>query len=137
MTIIPIVIGGLGTVNKIINIGTRRIGSKRTCGHHLKYSIIKIGQNTEKSPGEFRRTTHSNSFKKPSAKAAMENSQKSNNNDNKRDKYSSLVKELKKLCNIKMKVIQIVIGALVTIPERLVIKMEELNFKTIQTTGLL
>ena len=30
-------------------------GNKRTSGDHLNYSIIKIDQNTEKSPGDLRR----------------------------------------------------------------------------------
>ena len=30
-------------------------GNKRTSRYHLNYSIIKIGQNTKKSPGAFRR----------------------------------------------------------------------------------
>ena len=35
--------------------GTRRLGNTRTSGDHLKYNIIKIDKNTEKSPGELRR----------------------------------------------------------------------------------
>ena len=31
------------------------LGNKRTNGDHLNYSFIKIGQNTEKSPGDLRR----------------------------------------------------------------------------------
>ena len=34
---------------------TRRFGNKRTRGDHPDYSIIKIGQNTEKSPGDLKR----------------------------------------------------------------------------------
>ena len=30
-------------------------GNKRTSGHHSDYSIVEIGQNTEKSPGDLRR----------------------------------------------------------------------------------
>ena len=47
-TIIPIVIGGLDK-------GTRGLGNKRTSGDHPNYSIIEIGQNTKKSPGDLRR----------------------------------------------------------------------------------
>ena len=32
--------------------GTRRFVSKKTVGDHPDYSIIKIGQNTEKSPAD-------------------------------------------------------------------------------------
>ena len=44
------VIGILGTV-------TGGFGNKRKSGDHPNYSIIKIGQNTEKSPGDLRRLT--------------------------------------------------------------------------------
>ena len=37
-----------------IGKGTGRLGNKRS-GNHPDYSIIKIGQNTEKSPGDLRR----------------------------------------------------------------------------------
>ena len=32
-----------------------RLGNKRTSGDHPNYSIIKNGQNTEKSPGDLRK----------------------------------------------------------------------------------
>ena len=35
--------------------GHKRIGNKSTSGDHLKYSTVKIGQNTETSPGDLRR----------------------------------------------------------------------------------
>ena len=37
-------------------IGTKTggLGNKRTCGDHQNYGISKIGQNTEKSPGDLR-----------------------------------------------------------------------------------
>ena len=38
-----------------IGTGTGGLGKKRTRESHLNYSIIKIGQNTEKSPGNLRR----------------------------------------------------------------------------------
>ena len=38
-----------------ISTWTRGFGNKRTSGNYLKYSIIKFGQNTEKSPGDLRR----------------------------------------------------------------------------------
>ena len=40
---------------KRIGKGTRRFENQRTSGDHPDYSIIKIGQNTEKSPGNLRR----------------------------------------------------------------------------------
>ena len=34
---------------------TGGLRNKRTDGDHLNYSIVEIGQNTEKSPGDLRR----------------------------------------------------------------------------------
>ena len=48
VTVIPIVISALG----IVTIGTRGLGNKRTRRDHPNYSILEIGQNTEKSPGD-------------------------------------------------------------------------------------
>ena len=39
---------------KTIGKGTGRLRNKRTSGDHRDYKIIKIGQNTEKSPGNLR-----------------------------------------------------------------------------------
>ena len=52
MTVIPIVIGTLGTVTKGLFKG---LGNKRTSRDHPNYCIIEIGQNTEESPGDLRR----------------------------------------------------------------------------------
>ena len=38
--------------SKRIGKGTGRLGNNRTSRDHQNYSIIKIGQNTEKSPGD-------------------------------------------------------------------------------------
>ena len=50
VTVIPIVIGALGKNPKSIGKGIRRLTNQETNKGHLKYSIIKIGQNTEKKP---------------------------------------------------------------------------------------
>ncbi len=57
VTVIPIVIDAFGTVTKGLVLGTRAGGlvNKRTSGNHPNYCIIKIGQNTEKSPEKLRR----------------------------------------------------------------------------------
>ena len=34
---------------------TEELGNKRTSGNHANYSMVEIGQNTEKSPGDLRR----------------------------------------------------------------------------------
>ena len=48
----PILISALGSVIK----GTRGRGNKSTRGNHPDYSVIKIDQNTEKSPGDSEET---------------------------------------------------------------------------------
>ena len=50
--VIPIVTGALGTVTKGLIKG---LEYKRTRGDHVNYSIIKIGQIAEKSPGDLKR----------------------------------------------------------------------------------
>ena len=52
VTVIPIVIGALGTVTKGLVQG---FGSGRMSGENPNYSIVEIDQNTEKSPGDLRR----------------------------------------------------------------------------------
>ena len=51
VTVIPIVIGMLGTVTKKIVTGTGGHGNKRTSGDHPNCSIVEIGRNTRKSLG--------------------------------------------------------------------------------------
>ena len=55
MTVIPIVIGALGTVTIGLLKSTGGIGNKRMSRDHPNCSIVKIGQNTEKSLGDLRR----------------------------------------------------------------------------------
>ena len=57
VTVIPIMVSALGTTLKELVKGTRRHGNKKTNRGNPDYSIIKIGQNTEKSPGDLRRLT--------------------------------------------------------------------------------
>ena len=52
VTVIPIVIGVLGTVTKRLVKGLR---NKRTTGDYPNYSIVEIGKNTDKSPVDLRR----------------------------------------------------------------------------------
>ena len=77
MTVLPIVNGALGTITK----GIRELGNKRTSRDHPDYSIIKISQNTEKSPGDLRKfAVTQNSSEKPLVNAGVKNFQRSNNN---------------------------------------------------------
>ena len=41
----------------MINKWTGGLGNKRTSRDHSNYNITEIGQNTEKSPGDLRRLT--------------------------------------------------------------------------------
>ena len=41
--------------NEMITKGTGGLGSWQRSGDHLNYNIIENGQNTEKSPGDLRR----------------------------------------------------------------------------------
>ena len=65
--------------------GTRTggLGNKRISGDHPNYSIIEIGQDTEKSPVDVRRLeetcSYLNSSQKPLANAGEKNYKKSNN----------------------------------------------------------
>ena len=52
VTVIFIVIGALSKITKGLVIGLEGRGNKRTKGDKPNYSIIEIGQNTEKSPGD-------------------------------------------------------------------------------------
>ena len=53
--VIPIVIGALGTVTKRLVQGLEDLVIRGYSGDHPNYSIVEIGQNTEKSPGYLRR----------------------------------------------------------------------------------
>ena len=59
----------------MISKETGGIGNKKTSVDHLNHSIIKIGQNTEKNPGDLRRLYgHSKSSENLSANAGVKNS---------------------------------------------------------------
>ena len=55
VTVTPIVIGALEMVPKGLVSGSGRVENWRMSRDHPKYSIVQIGQNTEKSPGDLRR----------------------------------------------------------------------------------
>ena len=75
VTVIPIIIRALCTVTKGLVQG---LGNNGTGGDSPKYSIIEIGQNIEKSPGDLRRLAVPEiPVKKTSANADLKNSQKS------------------------------------------------------------
>ena len=55
MTVIPIVIGALGTSHQRIGTGHGGLGNKRTSGDHPNNNIVEIGQNTMESPEDLKR----------------------------------------------------------------------------------
>ena len=57
MTVIPIIVGALGTVPNRPGKESGRIGNRRTNRSHPNYTIVKIGQNNNKSPGDLSRLT--------------------------------------------------------------------------------
>ena len=71
----------------------------------------------------------------------MKNSEGILKESEKKDKYLDLVRELKKLWNMKVTIVPIVIGALGTITKELLKGLEDLEVggrvETIQTTALL
>ena len=54
MMVIQIVIGAFRTILKGLVKGTRRLRNKSTSSDHPDDNIVKIGQNTEKIPGDLR-----------------------------------------------------------------------------------
>ena len=63
--VIPIVLGALGTIPKRLVKGLEDLEIREQSGDHSDYNIIKIGQNTQKSPGDLRRLAVSS--ERPSA----------------------------------------------------------------------
>ena len=55
MTVIPVVIGVLGIITKGLVQGSVELEKKRMSGDYADCSIIKTGQNPEKSPGDLKR----------------------------------------------------------------------------------
>ena len=54
ITVIPIVIGTLGIILQGLVRGPGRVGNQ-TSQDHPNYSIVEVGQNTEKSPGDLKK----------------------------------------------------------------------------------
>ena len=52
VTVIPVVIGALGTITKSLVAG---VGNRRMSGDHPNYNIVEVGKNPEKNFGVLRR----------------------------------------------------------------------------------
>ena len=129
---------------------TGTLGNNRS-RDHPDYSIIKIGLNTAKTPGDLSRLADTQTvlenyqltimWKKLYRSCYNNNSNNNNNNNKKKDKYLDLARELKKLWNMKVTIVPIVIGALGTTIKGLLKGLEDLEVggrvETIQTTALL
>ena len=58
-----------------IDTGNGGLRNKRTIGYHPNYSIVEIGKNTGKNPGDLRRlAVTQNPVEKPSAHTGVKNS---------------------------------------------------------------
>ena len=88
VTVFPNLIGAIGTVTKALVMG--RFGYRKTSRHHPNYSIINVGHNTEKSPGDLKRLAVTQTTDTPPVNAGMKNSQWSMNNNNNNDIYQPL-----------------------------------------------
>ena len=71
----------LETCGNFQSLRTPVLGNKRMCGDHPNYRIIEIGQNTEKSPGDFQSLAITQTLLKKKSLADVKNSQRNNNND--------------------------------------------------------
>ena len=81
-----------------INKRTGGLGNKRTSGDHPNYHIIKINQNTEKSPGELRRLAVTQTLVKDHQLTLMwKNSERVNNSNNNIQRYPAKSEKLRKL----------------------------------------
>ena len=124
------------------------------------YSIITIGLNTKKSPGDLRRLVVTQTPVRIHQLKLVWKTRNNNNNNNcksvdfaisvdhriklkesEKDKYLDLARKFKKLWNMKVMIIPFVIGAFGTVTKGLLLGLEDLEvgrrLETIQTTALL
>ena len=71
MMVILVVDGALGTTPERLVKQLDDLEIKRQMKNHLKYIITKIGQNTEKNPGDLRKLDFQTPVKKTSANVAV------------------------------------------------------------------
>ena len=55
VTVMPVVIGALGKISRSLVRGSGRVGNRKTSIEHPNYCTDKIGQITEKIPGDLKR----------------------------------------------------------------------------------
>ena len=126
------------------------LGNKRTCGNHSNYHIVGDRQTIKDIPGDLRwfpvtqKPVKDHQLKlmwKTCWLCCPGGPQNKSEGKWKKDKYLDLVRELKKLWNMKLRIVPIVIGALGTVSKGLLKGMEDLavsgRVETIQTTALL
>ena len=118
---------------------------------HPNFCIIEICQNTKKSPETLRRHVVTQTPVKNSLEvmiiikivdfAAPVDHRINLKESEKKDKYLDLARELKKLWNMKVTIVPIVVGALGTITKGLLKGLEDVEIggrtETIKTTALL
>ena len=112
--------------------GIGGLGSWLISGDHPNDSIIENGQNTEKSPGDLKRLDVTQTPVKGYQLTLKWKSLK---------EYIDRARELKKLWNMQVTIIPIVIGAFGTVTKGLLKRLEDLDVcgwvETIQTTASL
>ncbi len=136
VTIIPIVIGAFGTVTKGL---LKRLETWKLADEWRPSKLRHYWERPEYWEESWRLEEiccHSNSSERPSANADVKNYKRVNNN-----KYLDLARELKKLWNMVVTIILIVIGAFGTVTKGLLKWLEDLEVggrvDTIETIALL
>ena len=140
VTLIPTVIDAFGKISK----RTGRVGNKRTNGDHQIYSIFRISENTEKSPEDLKGLAIVQTPKEDHQLTLVWKTLKEIitvdfavllKESEKKDKYLELARKLKKLWNMKVTFIWIVISALDIVTKNLIKRLEDLEIKgRVETT---
>ena len=142
VTIVPIVIGALGTITKGLLQGREDLemgGRVETIQTTALLRTARILRRVLETWGDL--LSLKLQWKTISFTDVKNSKGVNNNNNNNNDKYVNLAKELKKLWNVKVTVVPIVIGALGSVNKCLVKRLEDLEIKgsleKTQTTTLL
>ncbi len=128
MTIIPIVIGAFGTVTIGLLKGLEDLEVGGRVVTIQNKSIIENGQNTEKCPGDLSWLAVTQSPVKDHQLTLMWKTLINNNNNIKRRISTwTLQENWKKLWNMKVTIIPIVVGAFGTVTKGLLKRLEDLD----------
>ena len=152
VTILPIVIGEFGTVTKGLLKGLEDLAVGARVETIQTTTLLRTTDYWEESGRLEETCCHTISSKRPSSNADVKNCNdyiviiirsrvKLKKKSEKRDKYIDRVRELRKLWNMKVAVIPIVIAAVGTVSKGFVQRLEDLEIRrqmeTIKSTVLL